>query len=303
MTSPGQWERGFPLFALLLIALGVLFLLQTMGVLSWGLWRSIWRLWPLLPIAVGINIIFGRRSPWLSGILIAAVVACVAALAAFTGAFIGNGFRDDTEVIGSFHELLGETERVGVNINFGAGELVLNSLPPGSKNLVEAEFRGREAEGSVIQANGSADLDISTGDFAFDFFRDNDNVSWEVSLSPSPGMSIELDTGAADINLDLRRLRVSDLSIDAGAADIKVVMPAQAGHVNADIDVGASSVVIVIPEEMGARIDVDATVGHLSIDQQRFPKQGEIYASQNFDALANRIDLVIDSGASSVEIR
>ena len=301
MTSR-RWEGGFPLFAVLLIAAGTLLLLQTTGVISWDLWASIWRLWPVLIIAIGINIIFGARMPWIAGILIAAVLAIGIALAAFSGVFVSNGFSSDIEKIASFHELLGETESVDVQIDFGAGELRLGSLPAGSANLLEAEFRGREAEVSVSRSDGSADLDISNGDFSFDFFQDDD-VSWDVSLSPSPGISIDLNAGATEMDLDLSMLKVSDLSIDAGAADIEVTMPADAGHVNADIDIGASDLLIIIPEGVGARIDADTAVGSLSIDRGRFPKQGDIYISPDFEVLANKINLTIDSGASSVEIR
>lgn len=295
--------RGFPLFPILLIALGFLLLLQTTGVLSWHLWGSIWRLWPVLLIAIGINIILGARMPWVAGILIAAVLAIGIALAAFSGSFVGNGFSNGVETISSFHELLGETESVDVNIDFGAGELKLNSLPPGSPNLVEADFRGREAEVSVSRSVGSADLDISNGDFSFDFFRNNEGAEWNVSLSPSPGMSIDLDAGATEMDLDLTHLKVNYLSIDAGAADIEVVMPADAGDVNANIKVGAADLLIIIPEGVGARIDADTAAGSLSIDQGRFWKQGDFYLSPDFEQLANRIYLSIDSGASSVEIR
>ena len=302
MTSR-RWTGGFPLFAVLLIALGVLLLLQTTGILSWNLWAGIWRLWPVLLVAIGINIIFGARMPWVAGILIAAVLAIGIALAVFSGAFAINGFSRGVETISSFHELLGETESVGVNINFGAGELTLDSLPSGSANLVEADFRGRGAEVSVNRSDGTADLDISNGDFSFDLFRNNEGATWDVSLSPSPGISLDLDAGATEMRLDLTHLKVNDLSIDAGAADIEIVMPADAGNVNADIDIGAADMLIIIPEGVGARIDADTAAGSISIDEGRFPKQDDLYTSPDFDVLANKIDLTIDSGASSVEIR
>ena len=267
------------------------------------MWASIWRLWPVLLISIGINIIFGARMPWVAGALIAAVLAVGIALTAFSGGFTTNGFRNDIVATATVDEMLGETESVGVNINFGAGDLILDSLPPGSPNLVEANFQGREAEVSVKRSNRSADLNISTVDFSFDFFRNNNRAKWNVSLSPSPNVFLDLNAGASEMTLDLSRLKVNDLSIDAGAADIEVVMPSDAGHVTADMDIGAADLLIIIPEGVGARIDVDTAAGSLSIDQGRFQKQGDFYLSPDFEELANRIYLSIDSGASSVEIR
>ena len=295
--------RGFPLFPILLIALGGLLLLQTTGVLSWNLWGSIWRLWPVLIIAVGIDIVLGARMPWIAGILIAVALAVGIALAAFSGAFVNNGFSNDLVATITMNEPLGETESVDVQIDFVAGELTLESLPTESANLVEAEFHGRHADVSVDRSGGSAKLNISVQGSGLDFLRYNYDPRWNVFLSPSPAMSIDLDAGASEMNLNLLDLKVQDLSIDAGATDIEITMPAAAGHVNADIDLGAADLLIIIPEGVGARIDADAAVGSLSIDRGRFPKQGDIYLSPDFEVLANKINLTIDSGASSIEIR
>ena len=62
-----------------------------------------------------------------------------------------------------------------------------------------------------------------------------------------PTISIDLDTGASALTLDLTRLKVSNLSVSGGAADIEILAPRDAGHVNIDIDVGAANVDVVIP--------------------------------------------------------
>ena len=155
----------------------------------------------------------------------------------------------------------------------------------------------------VSRSHGSAELDISTSDFSYELIRNNIGAMWDVSLSSSPGMSIDVDAGASEMTLDLRQLNVDKLSIDAGAADLEVTMPASAGEVRADIDVGAADILVIIPEGVGAMIDVSTAVGSLSVDQVRFPRQGNIYVSPNFSSLANRIHLNIDSGASDIKVR
>src|SRR5215210_2097893 len=50
----------------LLILAGSVFLLNNLGILPWNVWGDVWRLWPLIPIAIGLDIIVGRRSPALS---------------------------------------------------------------------------------------------------------------------------------------------------------------------------------------------------------------------------------------------
>ena len=38
----------------ILIGLGVVFLLNNLGMLDWGIWNILLRLWPLLLIAIGL---------------------------------------------------------------------------------------------------------------------------------------------------------------------------------------------------------------------------------------------------------
>jgi len=46
------------LIPLVLIAAGVLLLLNTLGVLPWDAWSEIWRFWPILVILFGLTILW-----------------------------------------------------------------------------------------------------------------------------------------------------------------------------------------------------------------------------------------------------
>ena len=300
MTEDSR-RRGFPLFPTLIIALGVLLLLQTTGVMQWEAWSAIWRLWPVLIIVLGINIAFGNRMPWLAGTLIALVLIAAVGI----GIAISNDVLSGAESVATLEEPLDGVERVDLIIDLGAGTLSVGSLPETSASLVEGELRSfgvSNVRTSVTRSGDHAEIELSTGGFTFDFFGNGDR-RWDVRLSPAPRISIDLNTGASNLTLDLTSLNVSNLSISGGAADIEILAPQDAGHVNIEIDVGAANVDVVIPELVGARIDADLGLSGLSVDERRFPKVGDVYESRNFDTSANRIYLEIDAGASSVEIR
>ena len=300
MTEDSR-RRGFPLFPTLIIALGVLLLLQTTGVMQWEAWSAIWRLWPVLIIVLGINIAFGNRMPWLAGTLIALVLIAAVGI----GIVISNDVLSGAESVATLEEPLDGVERVDLIIDLGAGTLSVGSLPETSASLVEGELRSfgvSNVRTSVTRSGDHAEIELSTGGFTFDFFGNGDR-RWDVRLSPAPRISIDLNTGASNLTLDLTSLNVSNLSISGGAADIEILAPQDAGHVNIEIDVGAANVDVVIPELVGARIDADLGLSGLSVDERRFPKVGDVYESRNFDTSANRIYLEIDAGASSVEIR
>jgi hypothetical protein len=78
-------------------------------------------------------------------------------------------------------------------------------------------------------------------------------------------------------------------------------MPAT-GHVSARIKAGASSIKVRIPDGVAARVRGTMGVGVLNFNRDRFPSQGGIHQSPDFETAANRIELNVEAGAASVDI-
>src|SRR3990172_5801485 len=60
----------------ILIGFGVILLLNNLGLLSWTIWDTLFRLWPVILIAIGLDILIGRRSLW-GSLLSAALVLAI----------------------------------------------------------------------------------------------------------------------------------------------------------------------------------------------------------------------------------
>lgn len=69
---------------LLLIALGLIFLLQNFGFISGVSWLAVASLWPLLLVLIGLDIAFARRWPLPTLAVEVAVIAAGLALAAYS---------------------------------------------------------------------------------------------------------------------------------------------------------------------------------------------------------------------------
>jgi hypothetical protein len=63
-----------------LIALGILLLLTNLGVIPVDIWRLAWRLWPLLLIALGLELLVTGRASWGMFVLALLVVLAVGLL-------------------------------------------------------------------------------------------------------------------------------------------------------------------------------------------------------------------------------
>jgi len=52
-------ERN-PFWGIVFLSIGVIFLLNNFGILSWDVWDILWKFWPIFLIVVGLQIILGK---------------------------------------------------------------------------------------------------------------------------------------------------------------------------------------------------------------------------------------------------
>ena len=292
--APSRHE-GVPFGAIVLILLGIVFLLQTTGVLPWEAWLDLWRFWPVLIIAGGLSILLGGRASWAALLVVLLLVAVGASALWFSS--------DQEEVVTSFVEPLGDLQSVAVRVAFGAGDLRLRSLAADSPNLVQAEFQtpGLAANAALRRSGESGELRITMAERGR--FGRPAAADWDVALSRSPRLAIDIDGGAANIRLNLRDLRVAELDLDIGAADVEVTLPANAGETTVSVDAGAADIEISVPEGVAAKIDAARGLSSLEVDTSRFPRTDGGYASPNFASAQNRVTIDLRVGVSSVKVR
>ncbi|MDP6454066.1 MAG: DUF5668 domain-containing protein [SAR202 cluster bacterium] len=285
---------GVPIIGIFFLSLGVMLLLQTTGVIPWSTWIEMWRFWPVLLIMAGVDLFIGRRAPWVAAVLVTLMFAgSVAGAYALTGTSSGD-------LAERYVATLAGAGRADVNIDFGAGTLNVGSLPEGSVDLIDASYFGRRGKTNIRRTGDTAIVDVNMD--GQNFFQHFDDVRWELRLSSTPQISLTLDGGAADMEVDLHDLRVTDLEVTVGAADVQITLPST-GTVEADVRGGAADINIIVPDGVAARITNNSGLSKVDIDTGRFPKSDSVYESLGFDESANRVILHINVGAASVNVR
>lgn len=302
-------RRGFGLPGSLLLV-GAFVLLWTFEVLPDGFWGELFLLWPFGLAAVAAGLLLSRVHPW---------AGSLAALAVLAGALLGAWWVADSDdrtpilpvVYESISVPLDGTQTAQVNLTASGGVLALGGgAPPGQ--LLVGGFEGM----AFPAAQYSVRVDTAGGQQTLEV---NLQGSWEVSFPPerpisngrwtlrhASGVPTEIGVygGATTLDLDLQELNVRSLDVAAGAADIAVVMPANAGRTDASFRIGAGSLNIEIPAGVGARIELAGRVSSVDIDTARFPAQGDgRYASPDFENAANRVTIRIDAGAGDISVR
>jgi hypothetical protein len=125
----------------------------------------------------------------------------------------------------------------------------------------------------------------------------------DVNLRPDLPLSLTVQTGATQARLDLSQLRVSSLDVSLGAADTWVRLPENAGATTAHFSGGATSLTLEVPNGVAAQIRTRGGLNTVSVDQTRFPLAGtDVYRSPDYDTAANKVDITVETGVSTIRV-
>lgn len=124
---------------------------------------------------------------------------------------------------------------------------------------------------------------------------------WDLKLNTTIPLSLKIDTGASNNDLDLSSLKIVEFDLDTGASNNKIRF-GESTSIKAKVDGGASNIKIFIPHLIGVKIKADTALTANNLDTLGFEKKGNIYISRNFSTAEKQLDLYLDIGASTLKI-
>ena len=299
---------------LVLIGAGVLLLLSNLGYLPWQSWNLLWRLWPLLLVGLGIDLLIGRRSlvgAILSGFLILLLIGGAVVVVLFAQNIPAWVAVSGPAEWRSQHVEypLGDVERASVTIHYTSLPGYLSALRD-SPNLVEGDitYRGQlvfDADVRGDRAEVNLDSHSSGIWFAPDFLEQRDG-RWDVKLNPNVPLEFTLDAGSGRCDLDLTGLQINELFLDVGSGAADLRLPADSSF-EARIDGGSGRLRITLPESVGMRVELNSGSGAFR-PGERFRlvegSQGDdgVWETQSFQSAEHRIMLQLDQGSGSISL-
>ena len=305
-ARPEQGRRVSLVGPVILIGLGVIFLLNNMGVLAWSVWEVIFRLWPILLVALGLEIILSRLSAWGSLLALALTVVILAGALWLIGPDIGTGQAVAGEEIS---QALGGATRAKVVIEPGVGSLHIEALPESAlampSALVEGMIRvgrGQSVRRDFAVMGKTATLILQSEGITFGpFIGWDDQRGWELGLAPEVPLELEISLGVGLTDIDLTGLTVSELKVNMGLGRTTVILPDE-GRFYAKIEGAIGETIIVIPAGMAARIRVDTGLA-VSDLPAGYRQRGDVYTSPDYDSADDRVDLEVDQAIGRVRVR
>ncbi|MEN8172199.1 MAG: DUF5668 domain-containing protein [Chloroflexota bacterium] len=314
------------------IGIGLIFLAGNFGLLSWTSWMTVLRLWPVLLIAVGLEIFFGRKSILLSSLSVLLALSILVAGLWFSGAFSAiDGFTPAERALGTevvteqIEQPLEGADSAKVFINPSIGAISVGSLSS-SDNLIEGTVRAGKNE--TIRQNFkqnddgvtySLDSDITLSPTFFNV--DGSQYVWDLALNDETLLDLHINLEVGESNLDLSDLTISELDLNIGVGQVTVELPA--GEYQTDIDGGVGQTVVYLPDEGNLRLDVDGGVGEIVIRvpegmalkifvdrgiaglgiPHNYTQSGDVYTSPGYIDSEDQTILYVDQGVGNIAIR
>jgi len=299
-ARPEQGRRVRLVGPVILIGLGIVFLLNNLGVLAWSVWEVIFRLWPILLVALGLQIILSRLSVWGSLLALVLTGAILAGMLWMLGPDLGTGQVVAGEEVS---QALGGATRAEVVIEPGVGSLHIEALPE-SANLIEGMIRvgrGQSVRRDFAVVGKTATFILQTKGATFGpFIGWSDQRSWDLGLAPEVPLELQVSLGVGLADVDLTGLTVSDLKVTMGLGRTTVTLPDE-GSFYAKIEGAIGETIIVIPAGMAARIRVDTGLA-MSDLPDGYQQRDDVYTSPGYASADDRVDLEVSQAIGKITI-
>ncbi|MGD8604666.1 MAG: DUF5668 domain-containing protein [Anaerolineales bacterium] len=292
MDNKNSYNYRSLFWPIILIGVGVLWLLSNFDMIGDFSWWSLWRLWPLILIGIGLDILIGRRHPLLGaavGLLL--VGLAIAVIVFFPDALQSSGLfgRSNVEIVQEqFTADLGQAEAGSIDLNFSIGETHVFTLEDSPYLLAadlshfgEIDFRVSEGDTTTVHLS-QAETDL--GPYLNVNGRD---VRWEIGLTPTIPLALELKGGVGESTINLEGTTLSAFEMEVGVGDVELTLPAlpedtqtqiqggvgtvdlrlvDGGPVNLHIKGGVGKFNIYVEQDIYGRIVLDGGVGEFILD-------------------------------------
>ncbi len=251
---------------ILILGIGVIWLLTNLGYIQAVSWATLLRLWPVLLIVAGLDLLFGRISPIIGGLIgLLAVAFIVYVLLAAPSLGLVNTPALVTDV---FSEPLGNSQSANVYLDLGSVSTSIFPLDASSGDLFNAtiDHYGQVRFSATGDVNKTLRLTRTPTNFNFFDTLGAQPRRWQIGLSPLAPTELTVDSGSGSVNMDLSGIQLQRLSLDSGSGSVDMSLPDAQQPYRVNLNSGSGSLDVNVPCAAGVEIHLDGGSGSQTID-------------------------------------
>ncbi|MEP7103278.1 MAG: LiaF domain-containing protein [Candidatus Dojkabacteria bacterium] len=305
--------------ALTLIIVGIVFLLNTTGILGWGIWINIFKFWPLFIVSAGISIIFrGSRLLKFIGSVITFVLFLIILFLA-----ILNPFQSSTRIFFPFASSSNSTiqhanvtikeneysdvQNKSLNVDLSMGQVaIVDSESKDYLNLV-TDFYVDSQKVVVTKNLEDSNLSVSlTNNNQNNFFTGTQGPNYAIDLGQnSIPTNLALNFGAGDSVVNLSSQLINNFSVEVGAGNStlqvsRISLPT--GSFN--VKTGLGNLKLSLPSNVGLKINYKVGLGNISLNDKKLSSGtgNSTFISDNYDTASKNVVINVEVGLGNIDI-
>lgn len=289
----------------ILISLGLVFLLNNLGYVPWDVWFRILSLWPIILVALGIEIIFKKTR--LSFLTILSPLL-------FMAAILGPTYFQRVELTGIYRaietyqydeDLDTSVAKVTAIIQLRAGNLKVSS-ETGRLVSAKLDYWKRKpittSEYSGFDSSATLEIRDKDTDWKGWSWRAWGAKDWDIRLTNRVPVNLRIYAKATDGELDLSDLRVTNLNLETKAGNFDIKLGDLVDQMNGTIESDASRLHLLIPEDVGLRIENHSRLTSTSFSDLSILKYDNIYETSNFERAPRKVTIYLEGSVTRLEV-
>jgi hypothetical protein len=291
-------------FGIFLLGLGAIWLLANLNILSFNIFGALFKLWPLIFVVIGINLIFKENGAikgltWLAFLIILILYSTFGNVS--TPKFNGNWTFNTNSDNATQH--VEEPMRTGLkdgSLKVDAGAVQVD-VQDESDKLIIVDADQKDVNYDINYNSSGDNVDIDLNNKVPNVIGSAKN-KLDIKLNKQVTWDIKMNLGASNGNLDLSGLKLKRLEFDAGAVDYNIKMGGNVPVTEVKMDSGASNFAFDIPKDVGVRVKLDGALNNTNFAELGWNKKGSYYESPNYNDAKSKINIDADIGVSKLRV-
>jgi hypothetical protein len=298
-----------------LVVVGLILLGNTTGYVPWSVWLQILMLWPLLLVAIGLDIL--GRAVGSTALRVAANLVIIAGLV--YGAMLGGPRAAELPRLGRpaggepiSYQLTPRqgVDRASVELHASLTRLTVRPTDGGMWLTATGTTPVGAAQVGEGERDGVVDVDIK---------NTPDQVRWSVPGPPDARLDVtmdrrvrweglHLDGGMVEADVDMTGLDIASFTADGGLSSMRVTFSEVPAAAAADFHGGLCRYELRVPKSLGVELDVDNGLGTVDVQGGWDRVSGNsifsgVWRSSGYDSAASKLRLVVNGGLSTVRVQ
>ena len=280
-------------WGIILLCFGVVLLLVNLDIINWSVFRSFWVLWPLLLVVAGVSVL-ARNRRW---VVIAAWGVFLVLLVVY-GHFYTQphsrsgpwGFHMQAHTIQAESGIDGAV----LDLDLDAGDI---DITGGGESLAVADTNDRRINMVAHTSGNTQTVRVRDNAVRTPFWRIG-GLRSDIALKSDIPWEIDVQTDAANTEIDLAELMVTDLELRGDACNLRLELSDNVENMRISVRSDVSHITIVVPDNVGIRYSIRGDMKHVSAHNVPFVEQDNIKQTEGYENADTKveIDLQMDVG-------